>query len=131
MRPRRQNFAPAVGLNYVAFLSDADLTAQADTVLNDLANRNPNNIPVLSALAQVKLAHQDWVARTRSRTPFSRLGDKSDIADQINAAAFSGQKKFDDSLAALQNVYNANPGAVQPMAALVSVYLQSEAGGQS
>ena len=54
------------------------------------------------------------------------MDDKSDIADQINGAAFSGEKKFDDSLAVLQNVYDANPGAVQPMAALVGVYLQSK-----
>ena len=37
--------------------------SQAESVLNELANRNPSSVPVLSALAQVKLERQDWVGR--------------------------------------------------------------------
>ena len=122
---KASGFSPEVGLNYVAFLRRRGLTPQAETVLSDLVNRNPNDVPLLSALAQVKLARQDWIGAHEIADTIKRLGDKRDVADQINAAAFSGQKKFDDSLAALQNVRNANPDAVQPMAALVSVYMQA------
>ena len=95
-------------------------------MLNDLASRNPNNLPVLTALANEKLARQDWVGAHEIADRIRRIGDKGDIADQINGAAFSGEKKFPDSLAALQNVYDANPTAAQPMAAMVGVYLQSK-----
>ena len=71
-------------------------------MLTDLANRNPNSVPVLSALARVKLTRQDWVGAHAVADAIQRLGDKSDVADQINAAAFSGQGKFADSLAILQ-----------------------------
>src|SRR6185312_13154254 len=92
----------------------------------ELAGRNPNSIPVLSALARLKLARQDWASAHAIADAIKRLGDKGVISDQINGLAFSGQKKFTDSLAALQNAYDANPTAVQPMAALVNVYIQSQ-----
>jgi tetratricopeptide (TPR) repeat protein len=114
------------GLNYVAFLRRRGLGERADNVLGDLAGRNPTSIPVLSALAQAKLAHQDWAAAHAVAETIRRLGGKGDVADQINGFAFVGEKNFDEGLAALQNSFEANPGAVQPMAAIVSTYLRAK-----
>ena len=94
-------------------------------MLTDLANRNPNSVPILSALARVKLARQDWVGAHALADAIQRLDNKNNVADEINAAAFSGQGKFSDSLAVLQNSYSTHPGAVRPMVDLVSVYVQS------
>ena len=58
---KASGFAPAYGLSYVAFLRRRNLTEHAESVLNDLASRNPNNLAILSALAQDKLARQDWI----------------------------------------------------------------------
>lgn len=123
---KASGYSPVLGLNYVAFLERRGSAAQAENILTDLATRNPTSIPVLSALARMKLARQDWAGAHAIADAIKRLGDKGNISDQINGLAFSGQKKFTDSLAALQNVYDANPNAVQPMAALVNVYLQSQ-----
>lgn len=128
---KASGFAPVVGLNYVAFLRRRGLNEQANKMVSDLVNFNPNNTAVLSALADVKLAQQDWIGAHEVADAIRRLGDKSDIANQISGAAFSGEKKFDDSLAMLQSVYAANPGAVQPMTALVGVYLQSKQIGKA
>ncbi len=123
---KASGFAPAVGLNYVAFLQRRGLAAQVESMLNELASRNPNSIPVLTALANEKLARKDWIGAHEIADTIRRIGDKGDVADQINGAAFSGEKKFADSLAALQSVYDANPSAGQPMAAIVGVYLQAK-----
>jgi len=123
---KASGFAPAYGLSYVAFLRRRNLTEHAESVLNDLASRNPNNIAILSALAQDKLARQDWIGAHAVAEAIHRLSDKSVLADEISGIAFSGQKKFGQSLAALQSAYEANPAATQPMAALVGVYLQSK-----
>jgi tetratricopeptide (TPR) repeat protein len=120
------HFAPALGLSYVTFLRRRGLSEHAEQVLVDLAARNPNNIAILSTLAELKLARQDWVGAHAVAESIRSLGSKGDLSDQINGAAFSGEEKFNDSLAALQNAYDANPGAVQPMAALVRVYLQAK-----
>lgn len=123
---KASGFSPVFGLNYVAFLERRGSAAQAENILTELATRNPNSVPVLSALARMKLARQDWAGAHAIADAIKRLGDQGSISDQINGLAFSGQKKFTDSLAALQNVYDANPNAIQPMAALVNVYLQSQ-----
>jgi Tfp pilus assembly protein PilF len=123
---KASRYNPNIGLNYVAFLRRRGLAAQADSVVIDLANRNPNSVPLLAALAQIKLAHQDWAAAHALADNIQKLGDKSDVADQINAAAFNGEKKVNDSLAALQNAYDANPGAGRPMAVLAGAYIQAK-----
>lgn len=125
---KASNYAASFGLNYVAFLQRRGLKAQAENVLVEIANHNPNNIAALSALAKVKLAHKDWVGAHAIADQIRRLGNKRDvlIADQIQGAAFSGEKKYSDSLAALQNVYNAAPNSVQPMVAMVATYLRAQ-----
>ena len=122
---KASGFLPPAGLAYVAFLERRSATTQAESVLTDLANRNPSSVPVLSALARVKLSKQDWVGAHAIANAIKRLGDKGDLADQINAAAFSGQGKISDSLAVIQNAYEANPGAIRPMAELVRAYLRA------
>ena len=88
------NYASEVGLNYVAFLRRRGATAQAENVIVNLASRNPNNVSVLSALAQVKLAHQDWNGAHDVAEAIRRLDNKSDIVTAINGAAFIGEKRI-------------------------------------
>ena len=49
------NFDPGVGLGYVAFLQRRGSSARAEDVLTELAGRQPNNVRVLTALANVRL----------------------------------------------------------------------------
>ena len=116
---KASNYNPVIGLTYLAFLQRRGMGSQAESVINDLANRNQSSVPVLSALAQIKLEQQDWVGAHAVADAIKKLDGKSDVANQINAAAFSGQGKFNDSLAVLQNAYQANPNAVRPMVDLV------------
>src|SRR5262249_25831308 len=122
---KASGYSPPVGLAYVAFLQRRSQSGQAQAVLTELANRNPNSVPILSALARVKLAQQDWASAHALADTIQRLGDKSDLADQINSIALSGQGKVADSLALLQNAYSANPGAIRPMVDLVNGYIQA------
>jgi cellulose synthase operon protein C len=126
---KASKFSPDVGLNYVAFLQRRSLADQAERVLNDLAARNPNNVEILSALAKAKLARQDWAGAHAIAETIGQLNDpskKSVIANEINAAAFTGEKKFGESLTALQSVFDANPGDIKPMAELVDVYMRAQ-----
>ena len=124
---RDSNYSPTYGLSYVAFLQRRGLETRAETVLAELAGRNPNNIAVLSAMAKVKLAHKDWAAAHAIAEKIRSLGDKRDVilADQIQGVAFGGEKKYSDSLQSLQDVYHAVPGAIQPMVAIVNTYMHS------
>ncbi len=115
---RASDFGPGVGLQYVAFLRRRGSVERVEDVLSELNSHRPNNVQVLSALAQARLARQNYLGAQEIAEQIRKIGNQSDIADQILGAALIGRKKFDDSIAAFQTAYNADPTA-QPMAALV------------
>ena len=57
---KASNFNPTVGLDYVAFLRRRGSADHAYDVVNELANRWPDNVQVLAAFAELKLQRQDW-----------------------------------------------------------------------
>ncbi len=120
---KTSNFDPAVALNYVAFLQRRGNTARAEDVLTELAGRWPQNVQILSALAQVRLARQNWIGAQEVAEAIKKIGNFPGLADQILGVALIGRSKFDESIAALQNAHAAAPSAVQPMASLVRAYV--------
>jgi len=123
---RAANFEPRVGLDYVAFLRRRGSLARAEDTLIELASRAPGNIEVLSALAEVRLARQNWVGAQEIADTMRRAGDTRGIASQVLGAALSGQSKHDESIGVLQSAYAAAPGDVQPMFALVSALVRAQ-----
>jgi cellulose synthase operon protein C len=123
---RASNYDPTIGLNYVAFLRRRGNIQRAADLLTDLATRRPNNVAVLSALAEVKLALQDWVGAQQVGETIKRLGNATPLADQILGTAYAGQQKYDDSISAFQSAAVAAPNAVQPMASLVREFVQTK-----
>ena len=104
--------SPAVGLRYVAFLQSQGNIAQAEQVLGDIAGRNPGNLQILTTLAQIRLARQNFAGALAVADVIRAAGNNSGIADQIKAAALAGQNKPDASLAALEDAHTAAPDAV-------------------
>jgi tetratricopeptide (TPR) repeat protein len=116
---RASGFEAAVGLNYVAFLRRRGSLERADDILTDLAARQPMNLSVLSALAEVRLARQDWGGAQEIGEAMRRIGGNNSVADEIIGAALNGQQKYAESIAAFQNAVAAAPQALQPMVLLV------------
>ena len=123
---RASNYDARTGLSYVAFLQRRGSAQRAEDILTDLASRQPNNVQILSALAQVKLAHQDWAGAQEIGDRIKKIGNADGAADQILGAALSGEHKYDQSISALQNAVTEAPAAVQPMVALVRGFLQAK-----
>jgi len=123
---RVSNYNPSVALNYVAFLRRRGSAQRAEDVLNDLVNRQPNNVAVLSVLAEVKLTLQDFAGAQAIAETIKRIGGNGAIVDQILGAALGGEHKFDQSIAALQAAVAAEPSAVQPMIALVQEMVRAK-----
>jgi cellulose synthase operon protein C len=113
-----------VGLNYVAFLRRRGSLERAENVLMDLASRSPNSIPVLTALADVRLERRNWTGAQEVAAHIQRLGTAGEQPDQILAVALSGRGKYEDSLRVMESVRAAVPGAVEPMAAVVGTLVR-------
>ena len=115
-----------VSLNYVAFLRRRGSLDRAEDVSTELAQRWPNNVAVLTNLADVRLARQNWIGAQEVADAIRRVGGTGGIPDQIRAAALNGEGKYDDSIKILEGLQAAAPAAVQPMAVLVSTLVRAK-----
>jgi cellulose synthase operon protein C len=125
---RASNYDATVGMNYVSFLRRRGNVAHAEEVLTEMLSRRANNVAVLSALAEVRLQRQNFAGAQQIADLIRKVSsDWGHVADQILGAALSGQKRFDESVAAVESAYSAAiPGATQPMAALVGAYVRAK-----
>lgn len=122
---KASNYSSQAALDYIAFLGRRGKTAEAETVLNEAATRNPNDPRLLRALAQLRLSKQDWVGAQAAAEALKKTGDTSGIGEQISGAVLLGQKKFDEGIEALKGAYASAPNAVQPMYSLFLAYVQA------
>ncbi len=115
---------PDVALRYVAFLQRRGDAARAEQILTDVSARNPNNLQLLSSLAQVRLSRQNWTGALAVADAIKGISDGRAIADQIRASALAGQNKIDESVAALEDAHKTAPDAIQPVMSLISAYVK-------
>ena len=123
---RTSDFDPRVGLEYVRFLARRGNVDRAEDILIELASRWPNNIVILSALADVKLTRQNWAGAQEVAERIRRIGDNRGLADQIIAATLATNQRYDESIGIFEGAYAANPNAVQPLIDLVSVLVHAK-----
>lgn len=121
---KSSNSNPDVVLRYVAFLQRKGDAARAEEILTEAANRNSGNLQIWSSLAQVKLSRQNWSGALAIADAIGRVDEGRVVAEQIRAAAFAGQNKIEESVAALEAAHKAGPDALQPALALASAYVK-------
>ena len=92
---KASKFNVAVGLGYVSFLRRHGGADRAYDFLTELANRWPNNVQVLSALAEAKLARKDWVGAQQIGETILRVSKARGVGDWILGVALSGEQKND------------------------------------
>ena len=122
---KASDFDANVGLEYVGFLQRRGSIARAEDTLIGLNKRRPNNIQVLSMLAQIRLARQNWIGAQEIAESIRRIDNNSGTADQILGAALIGRNKYDEAITAFQNAYNAAPTAARPINSLVGAFLKA------
>ncbi|SDJ64106.1 MULTISPECIES: tetratricopeptide repeat protein [Bradyrhizobium] len=121
---KSSNSNPDVALRYVGFLQRRGDASHAEDVLTDVSGRYPNNLQVLSSLAQLRLSRQNWTGALTVADTIGKLSDGRALSDQIRASALAGQNKIDESIVALEDAHQAAPDAVQPVVSLVSAYVK-------
>lgn len=124
---RIDEFNPRTGLTLVQFLLRQSKIDQAERVLTEMQERAPKDRQVLTALAQVKLRKQDWVGSEEISRQLRDLGGADEAADQIRAAALSGQNKFDQSIELLEGMLSKDSTQKSQLGPLVQAYVR---GGQ-
>jgi tetratricopeptide (TPR) repeat protein len=123
---KTSNFNAVVGLNYVAFLRRRGSIERAEDILIELTRRSPSNITVLSTLADVRLARQNWRGAQEVAETIRQIDNGQTIFEQIQAAALRGQGDYAGSIAILENLQSAAPNAVLPLETLVSTLVRAQ-----
>src|SRR5262249_658650 len=91
---RVSNFEAGIGLAYAEFLQRRGNIERAEDILAQLASRWPNNVVVLTRLADIKLVRQNWIdAQAIAETIQQIGGGAGGVAEQIQAAALIGRGK--------------------------------------
>jgi tetratricopeptide (TPR) repeat protein len=121
---KASEWAPAIVLQYASYLQGREDLAQAENVLVDAVGRNPRNVQVLTALAQLRLARKNWAGALAISDAVRATGANPGVADQIKAAANAGKDNLDPGIAALEAAHAASPDAAQPVVSLVAAYLR-------
>lgn len=122
---KASDFDANLGLAYVAFLQRRGSAARAEDVLVELNNRRPNNVQVLTMLAQVRLARQNWAGAQEIAESIRRIGNNNATADQILGTSLVGRNKYDEAIAAFRSAFDAAPNAAQPINSLVGAFLKA------
>ena len=77
-------------------------------------------------MAQVRLARQEWTGAQEIADTIRRIGNDHGAAYQILAAAFSGQKKYGESIDILEKAYVAAPDNVVRLVAPVNELIRAQ-----
>lgn len=112
-----------IGLEYAGFLLRRGSIARAEDILVELNKRRPNNNQVLSTLADVRLARQNWIGAQEIAESIRRNGNRDGAADRVLGAALIGLNRYDEAIAAFQRAYNTAPNDAKPMDSLVNAFL--------
>ncbi len=114
-----------IPVTFAGLLAQRQEFNQAENVLDRYLARDPNNIPALRAMAQVKLRRQDWLGAQQIAERLKSLEGGQTTSEQIEGSVLQGQQKFGASNEIFQQLYQKNPNLEQPLAAVVQNYMQS------
>ncbi len=120
---KSSKFNESYGLSYAQFLLKRKQPKRAEKIITDVLSVSRNSLPALKLLAQTRLSLGDWIGAQQVADNIKRIGDKSNLANQINNAVLVGQKDYSKSIALLKKSYQSSPDSVQPVVALVRTYL--------
>ena len=120
------DYAPQVALPYARFLLQDKKQHSANTVLTLSYKRNPDNLDVIAALANLAMQQQAWGQAQDLLDQLDKIGsDKArTMAGQLRAAMLLGQNRTAEGLQALQQQF-ASTGDDQSMVLLVMTHLRN------
>ncbi len=127
---RVSNFDTKIGIEYANFLQRRGSPARAESVLVSLIERQPENVEVLSALAQLRLDRHNWDGAQQIADSIRRAG-RTAVADQIVGVALMRQGNLNGAITALQRAYKVSLDDPRPLQLLVSAFLKAKQSDQA
>jgi cellulose synthase operon protein C len=121
---RVSKYDPKMGMDYARFLVRRGQAEHAESLLTDVLGIAPNNIEVLSMLADLKLRRQDWQGAQDLAEAIKKAPGNAALSSQIAAAALVGQNRLDESIRVLLDSNSAVSNDPQTKFVLVNAYIK-------
>lgn len=120
---KQANFSPQTALFYAEFLMGRSAPERAERVLLDSLQRNPSNESLMTSLARIKLARQDWVGAQELAKKIQSNGDGGE-GGRILGAALIGQGKYQEGLEVFTDAYSLGDNSFGSIRAIVAAYIK-------
>lgn len=115
----------SVSIAYANFLLKQNAPPRAEDVLVTALNSQPNSLPLLRSLAQVRLVREDWLGAQQVADAITEMEGGESLSAEISGMVSSGQRDFDQSIATFRDVYNQASVKNRPLASLVGAYIRA------
>jgi cellulose synthase operon protein C len=120
------SYRPEVARRYARTLIDAGKTDIAENVLLESLSRNPQDRDLTIALAGIRLDKRNFVSALQIADALMKADPNDEVAARIRAAAYAGQKRYDESIAVLSAAAERDgDGDAATMISLVRTYLSA------
>ncbi len=120
------DYRPAVTRRYARTLLDDGKTDIAENVLLESLKRNPSDRDLTIALAGIRLDKRNYVSALQIADALMKDDPNDEVAARIRAAAYAGQKRYDESIAVLSAAAErSGDGDTATMISLVRTYLSA------
>jgi tetratricopeptide (TPR) repeat protein len=122
---RLSNFDPQIVRLYVRHLMDANQLTAAAGILEEASRRDPNNVAILTALADVRVRLQDWAGVEEIVGRLRGLEGGDAAARQIDAVRLFGEGRSDESISMLEALVEEQVGGVGAVSRLIAAWVSA------
>lgn len=118
-------------LSYAEFLVRDEKYEIAETVLLEALEQNGESADLLIALGQIRVSQSDWGGTEEAADRLAAFAVASgdvrarEVAEELKAAAFQGQDKFDSSIGVLREMWDRAGERTTAMENLTRTYIQT------
>jgi len=118
-------FAPEYAVLYANKLIGLKRQDTAVSVLEEALSASPNNLALLTRLAQLHIANNDWTKAQEVSERISQLNKGSEVSYQLQGIISAGQKDFDKSIESFKKAYESFPDSSRPLVSLIRIYVRA------
>jgi len=115
----------SVSISYANFLLKQNAPERAEDLVVTALNSQPNSLPLLRSLAQIRLVRQDWMGAQQVADAITQMEGGENISAEISGMVSAGQSDFDQSISAFRDVYNQASVKNRPLASLIGAYIRA------
>lgn len=113
------------GVPYAQFLLRRKQPERAEKVLESMLSSHPNDVQVIRALAQFKIAKGDYASAQALADRVKNTSAQSPVTDEILGAISANKNDLVGTISSLKRAYEKSPNDLKLISAIINTYVQA------